>query len=202
LTKAISSRMSALQRVPGEIRFFLDDPPLWPGENRAEYMALLAAIGASCEAGKDPLKWLLVNEVAHQVWEMRRFRRIESALVLKHMVEVIEELLRTTYDSESDGMAMVWSARNWAHLWAEGGESAKKVEVRLASRGYGMEAIRVRAYERCASELREIENVIAKCENRRRATLLEIDRRDEAFARRLAQASTEILDAEFSEAAE
>jgi hypothetical protein len=65
-----------------------------------------------------------------------------------------------------------------------------------------MEAIRVRAYERCASELREIETIIAKCENRRRATLLEIDRRDEAFARRLAQASTEILDAEFSEAAE
>ena len=125
MTKAISSRMSALQRVPGEIRFFLDDPPLWPGENRAEYMALLAAIGASCQAGKDPLKWLLVNEVTHQVWEMRRFRRIES-----------------------------------------------------------------------------VETIIAKCENRRRATLLEIDRRDEAFARRLAQASTDILDAEFSEAAE
>jgi hypothetical protein len=202
MSKAISSRMSALQRIPAEIHFFLNDPPLWRGESRADYLALLAAIGASCEAGRDPLKWLLVNEVTHHVWEMRRFRRIESALVLKRMVEVIEELLRTTYDAESEGMAMVWSARNWAHLWAEGGEAAKEVEERLAARGYDIEAIRVRAYERCAAELREIETIIARCENRRRATLLEIDRRHEAFARRLAQASTEILDAEFSEAAE
>ena len=202
MTKAISRRMSALQRIPQEIHFFLNDPPLWRGENRAEYLALLAAIGASCQAGEDPLKWLLVNEVTHQVWEMRRFRRIESVLVLKHTDEVIEELLKTTYDSESEGMALVWSARNRAHLWAEGGEAAKEVEERLASRGYDMEAIRVRAYERCASELREIETIIAKCENRRRATLLEIDRRDETFARRLTQASTDILDAEFSEAAE
>jgi hypothetical protein len=202
MSKAISSRMSALQRIPAEIHFFLNDPPLWRGESRADYLALLAAIGASCEAGRDPLKWLLVNEVTHHVWEMRRFRRIESALVLKRMVEVIEELLRTTYDAESEGMAMVWSARNWAHLWAEGGEAAKEVEERLAARGYDIEAIRVRAYERCAAELREIETIIAKRENRRRATLLEIDRRHEAFARRLAQASTEILDAEFSEAAE
>jgi hypothetical protein len=203
VSKVAISKSSALQQIPEEIHFFLNDPPLWAGESRADYMALLAAIGASCLAGHDVVKWLLVNEMTHQIWEIRRFMRIEASLVLKRQAEVIKEVLQTTYyDSETEGMDIVFFAGTHAHAWEEGGELAKKTELLLAERGYDMETIRVRAYERCAAELREIENAIAKRENRRRATLLDIERRDEAFAKRLAQASMEVLDAEFSEAAE
>jgi hypothetical protein len=202
VSKVATSKSSALQQIPEQIRFFLNDPPLWPGESRAEYMALLAAIGASCLVGDDTVKWLLVDEMTHQIWEIRRFRRIEASLVLKRQAEIIKEVLQTTYDPETEGTDIVFFAGTYAHGWEEGGEAAKKTELRLAERGYDMEQIRVRAYERCAAELREIENGVAKRENRRRATLLDIERRDEAFAKRLAQASMEVLDAEFSEAAE
>ena len=202
MSEVVSKEVSILQHIPEEIQFFLNDPPLWHGESGAEYIALRAAIGASCKAGNDILKWLLVDEVTYQVWEMRRFRKIEAALVLKRQIEVVEEVFKTTLDSETRGTDIVFFARDWAHNWGRGGEAARKAEERLAACGYDVEAIHIRAYERCASELREIENAIAKRENRRRTTLLEIERRDEAFARRLAQASMEVIDGEFSEAAE
>jgi hypothetical protein len=189
-------------RIPKAIQFFLNDPPLWRGESRDEYMALLAAIAASCGVRDDVIKWLLVNEIAHQLWEIRRFRKIEAGIVLKHEADVIEEILKTTYAAESDGMGIVFLARNYAHVWTEGPKGRKRVEEILAKHGYDTESIRVKAYQRCAPELREIEIAITKRENRRRATLLEVERRNEAFARRLAQSSMEILDAEFSEAAE
>jgi len=189
-------------RIPKAIHFFLNDPPLWSGESRDEYMALLAAIAASCGVRDDVIKWLLANEIAHQLWEIQRYRKIEAGIVLKHEADVIEEILKTTYAEDSDGMGIVFLARNYAHLWTKGPKGRKKVEEILAKHGYDTESIRVKAYQRGAAELREIENAITKRENRRRATLLEVERRDEAFARRLAQSSMEVLDAEFSEAAE
>lgn len=205
MSKVVADPRSTLPRIPKEIQFLLNDPPLWRGESREEYMALLAAIAKSCGAGDDVVKWLLINEIAHQIWEIRRFRKIEAGLILKCQVEVIEELLTTTYDSKSmasDGLYLVFDVQNEARRWSTDREFAKKLEDRLTARGHDSESIRVRAYERCASELRELENSIAKRENRRRATLMEIERRDELFAKRLTEASLEILDAEFSEAAE
>jgi hypothetical protein len=203
--EVVADTRSALPRVPDEIEFLLNDPPLWRGESREEYIALRGAIAKSCGAGRDVVKWLLVDEVTHQLWEIRRFRRIEAGFVLKCQVEVIEELLTTTYDSKSiasDGLRLVFDVQNEARRWMTDREFAKKLEDRLTARGHDPESIRVKAYERCANQVREIENSIAKRENRRRATLSEIERRDELFAKRLAQASLEILDAEFSEAAE
>jgi hypothetical protein len=205
VSKVVADTRSALPRVPDEIQFLLNDPPLWRGESREEYMALLGAIAKSCGARNDVLHWLLIDEVAHQLWEIRKLRRIEAGLVLKCQVEVIEELLKTTYDSESvelNGLSLVFDVKNDARRWAIDREFAKKVDDRLTARGHDPESIRVKAYERCANELRELENSIAKKENRRRATLMELERRDELFAKRLAEASLEILDAEFSEAAE
>jgi hypothetical protein len=49
-----------------------------------------------------------------------------------------------------------------AQSWAEGGEAARKIEERFSAHGQDMETIRLKTYEQSESELREIENCIAK----------------------------------------
>ena len=56
------------------------------------------------------------------------------------------------------------------------------------------------AYSLCATELQALDKAIADRELRRMASLREIYRRDQFLARRLEQASQEIIDGEFSEA--
>ena len=58
------------------------------------------------------------------------------------------------------------------------------------------------AYMRAARHLDPIEKRIALCEARKIVIVREIERRDAMLARDLAAASAEIIDAEFSEAAE
>ena len=99
-------------------------------------------------------------------------------------------------------MYIVSGTRNDARRWVTDSKFAVEISERLVRRGHDPESIHARAYERCASELRQIEDNIAKREARRRATLVEIVRWDERFAKRLDKASLEILDGEFSEAAE
>lgn len=58
------------------------------------------------------------------------------------------------------------------------------------------------AYMRGAAQIDAVDRRIASYEVRRTIALREIERRDEKLAQKLAQASSEIIDAEFSEAAE
>jgi hypothetical protein len=52
-------------------------------------------LAKSCGGG-DPMKWLLINEVIHHIWEIRRLQGIEAKIVLNHEIDIVEELLKTT----------------------------------------------------------------------------------------------------------
>ena len=62
--------------------------------------------------------------------------------------------------------------------------------------------LQAKASRRCGDELDRINRWISAGKKERDGTLREIDRRRESKARRLEQASSEIIDAEFTEAAE
>jgi hypothetical protein len=191
-------------RIPGEIEGLLKNPPLWRGERREEYLALLLAIGKSARA-KDVVDWLSTNEVTYQVWDILRLKRIEAATMLSHQVVVVEELLKLTYDKPdaySEALYAVSDARNEARRWATDVEFGKKLDERLAARGYDSASILAKAYARCAGELQMIEKSIANREVRRMAALQEIARRDNFLAKRLERTSLQVIEGEFSEAAE
>jgi hypothetical protein len=99
--KVVPDKGSSLQPIPKGILFFLSNQPLWPGEIRDEYMALLSAIAGSCGAGDDALKWLLTDKLTHQVWEMRRLRKIEAGILTeaagRHHRGNIQEYLRSSF---------------------------------------------------------------------------------------------------------
>jgi hypothetical protein len=192
------------QRIPVEIAKLLGEPTLWRGESREQYDATLLAIAISVEA-RDIVDWLSVKDVTYHVWDHRRLEGIKAALILTKQSQIIEELLKTTYDPEPLKVDMTYyicGAKNDAHRWKTDAEVSKKLDKLLATRGHDGASILAKAYLLCAHELQALDRAIADREVRRMATLREIQRRDEYLARRLQRASQEIIDGEFSEAAE
>ena len=191
-------------RIPAEIVKLLGQPALWRGESRNQYDAMLLGIAISVGA-RDIVDWVSVNDVTYHVWDGRRLQAIKAALILAKQIEVIEELLKSTYDPggpQEDMVYYISGAKNDARRWAADLEFGQEIYERLDARGHDGASILAKAYTLCATELQALDKAIADRELRRMATLREIHRRDEFLARRLERASQPIIDGEFSEAAE
>ena len=190
------------RKMSTEIAKLLGEPILWRGENREHYDAMLLGIAISVGAN-DIVDWLSVKDVTDQVFDYRRLQEIKAASILAKQIEVIEGLLKTTYSTPMEDMTYYISgARNDARRWASDPEFEKKIDEKLAARGHDSASIRAKAYSLCATELQALDKAIADRELRRMGTLREIYRRDEFLARRLERTSQQIIDGEFSEAAE
>jgi hypothetical protein len=200
----VSSLVTATQphKIPAEIVKLLGQPALWRGESRNQYDAMLLGLARSVGA-HDIVDWVSVNDVTYHVWDGRRLQSIKAALILAKQIEVVEGLLKSTYDPEGPRGVVYYisGAKNDARRWATDSEFGREIDDRLAARGHDSASILARAYSLCATELQALDKAIADRELRRMATLREIYRRDEFLARRLGQASQQIIDGEFSEAA-
>jgi hypothetical protein len=197
-------KAAAPRTIPVEIAKLLGEPILWRGESREQYDATLLGIAISVEA-RDIIDWLSVKEVTYHVVDHCRLQEIKAALILAKQSELIEELLKSTYDPEgpSEGITYYISgAKNDARRWAADAEYGEKIDERLAARGHDRASILAKAYSLCANELQVLDKAIADREVRRMAALSEIYRRDQYLARRLQRTSQQIIDGEFSEAAE
>lgn len=197
-------KATPLRKIPAEVAKLLGEPTLWRGESREHYDAMLLQIAISVNA-HDIVDWLSVKEVTDHVFDYRRLQEIKAESILTKQIEVIEGLLKTTYDlggPKQDMAYYISGAKNDARRWAADLGFAKEIDERLAARGHDSASIRAKAYSLCATELQALDKAIADRELRRMATLREIYRRDEFLARRLERTSQQIIDGEFSEAAE
>jgi hypothetical protein len=191
-------------QIPEEVAELLGEPPTWRGENPDQYRALLRSVAQSVGAA-DVLHWFWANEVASHVWQILRLQKIEAQLVLSHQTKIVEELLASTFDSPTAALKPlyeIFDAPNEARRWASDREFAKKIDERLAIRGHDSSSILAKAYSRCAGELHAIQKRISDLELRRMSTLREIAYRDEMRAKQLDRKSLEIIEGNFSEAAE
>lgn len=182
----------------------LGPPQLWRGESREQYEALLLGIGESVGA-KDIVDWIAVNDVTYHVREHRRLQTIKAALIGAKEIAVIQRLLQVTCDPDGPNPDITYyllGALTDARRWGSDREFGKKIDAQLAARGHDSASILARAYSLCAAELQVLDKAIADRELRRMATLREIYRRNEFMARRLEKASQQIIEGEFSEAAE
>jgi hypothetical protein len=199
----MSNIMKAMpsHKIPAEISRLLGQPALWRGESRDQYDAMLLGLAISVGA-RDIVDWVSVNDVTYHVWDGRRLQAIKAALILAKQIEVVEGLLKSTYDPDGPRNVIyhISGAKDDARRWATDSEFGGEVDDRLAARGYDRASILARAYSLCATELQSLDKAIADRELRRMATLREIYRRDEFLARRLEQASQQIIDGEFREA--
>lgn len=191
------------RKIPAEMTKLLGQPALW-GERRTQYDAMLLGMAISVRA-RDIVDWVSVNDVTYHVWDGRRLQGIKAALILAKQIDVVEGLLKSTYDPGGPKENIVYyisGAKNDARRWAIDAEFGGEIDEQLAARGHNGSSILAKAYSLCAAELQALDKAIADRELRRMATLREIYRRDEFLARRLEQASQEIIDGEFSEATE
>jgi hypothetical protein len=191
-------------RPPKELEALFDNLPLVGRERREEYDAVFSAI-ARAEMPSDAIDWILLKDLVDLAWEIRRERRIKVEIIKINQTEIICDLLKSTFDkADRLGSAVnrIFSARTEAQLWASDPESRKTIDLQLKEKGHDPDSVLAKAYLRGARDIDAIDKRIALYELRRNAILKEIGRRSERKAHKLDKASSEVIEGEFSEAAE
>jgi hypothetical protein len=192
--------------MPEEFKRFFDLPAMVGDEKFQDYYDFHSAI-ADAVKPTDIFEWIWVNDFVEAEWDLRRARRIKVQTIKLTQEELIAE--RET-EARMIGYRIA-AAR--AHMLGKAeaenpGKARKnkkdpnpevaKPEVPKAKDPY----LQAKVHMRCGDELDRIDKRISAGEKKRDGNLREIDRRREGSARRLEKAAPEIIDAEFTEAAE
>jgi hypothetical protein len=189
---------------PKELEALFENLPLVGRERREEYDAFFSAI-ARAEPPSDAIDWLLLKDLVDLSWEIRRERRINVEIIKLNQTEVISDLLKSTFDqADRLGSAVnrIFVARPEAQLWASDAETRKTIELKLKEKGHCPDSVLAQAYLRGARDIDAIDKRIALYELRRNRILKEIGLRGKRKAQKLAKASSDIIEGEFTEAAE
>jgi hypothetical protein len=191
-------------KPPKELIPFLEDVSLLGDEKAAEYTNILCAIVVAAKPA-DAIDWLYVQSIANLTWDIKREQAIKAGIVALFQKETILDLLKTTCDEPNAVTThtyRIFEAEREANQWATDSSVRKKINTTLSARGYSPPEVLARAYTKGVAEIDAVDRRIASYEARRIVALREIERRHEKLARDLEHASSEIIDAEFSEAAE
>ena len=188
-----------------ELAFLFDDLPLVGNESSDDYCGLLKAIVADA-APTDAIGWLFLKSVVDATWDIRREYQVKAGIIRLYQKDVVLDLLKTTQDDPTSIEAhkyRIFRATNEADRWAVDASVRKKVDSTLEARGYLPSEVLARACVKASDQIDAVDRRIASLEARRMSILREIERRkDKEFARRLEKSTSEVLDAQFSEAAE
>lgn len=192
-----------LAKVPADLMFLFNDPPLVGEEKREDYESLLAAVVAAIRP-RDAIVWLLAGNFADLSWEIRREKRLKLRVVKIAEAEAVSGLLSLSKPSPFGELGIAMASGRMddvARQWFSNGEARQKLELKLAKQGYDASYISTLTLKRAARQIEAIDRRIYNCEMRRASVLKTIEQYSEASARRLA-ASTDIIEGEFTEAAE
>jgi hypothetical protein len=194
---------SSAINAPKEIQRFLEDPPLVGGETLKDYNAFFAAIAASLKP-TDAIDWLFTKDVVDLSWYIRRERSIIADMVKLAQKQVVLALLKATADASraENELYRIFDAADEANRWANDPAGREEIDARLAEKGHPPSTTLAQAYINAAPQIDAVDKRLAGYETRRIAVLREVERRNEKFARDLDKASSDIIDGEFSAAAE
>jgi hypothetical protein len=201
---ARSIATSRLIRLPKELESFFDDPPLVSTERRSDYDAFFQAV-ATAERPVDIIDWILLHDFVGREWEIRRERRIKTEIIKFHQKEVVAELSKATFDKDDrlgSCVNRIFQAPDEAQLWASDPDARRKIDEKLEQKGHDPGSVLAQAYSRGAVHIDAVDRRIASYELRRSAILKEISLRSERRARKMEKVALDVIDAEFSEAAE
>src|SRR5712671_5360234 len=86
-----------VRKIPAEIAKLLGEPVLWRNENRDQYDAILLTVAISV-GPRNIVDWLFANDVTCLALDGRRLQVCKAALILNKQIQIVEELLKSTYD--------------------------------------------------------------------------------------------------------
>jgi hypothetical protein len=180
-----------LIKPPKELEQFLDDPPLVGTERREDYDNFFSVIATAVNP-VDAVDWLLVTDVVYLSWQIRRERRIKA--------EIIK--LRQKEAQSSSDMAMMRADFKLAQIAAKDDSAFKKKDWKPEPTEEISMSMLAKGYILGDYDIDVIDKRIASYEYRRNTALREMYLRSEKMARLLEKASSDVIDGEFTEAAE
>jgi hypothetical protein len=186
-----------------ELRQVFGEPALVGSEKLEVYDQLFLLI-ASAIKPTDPIGWLLTKDVTDWSWEMRREQVVKADIIKHYQKEIVAELTKKLAPAGQfkSTMYRIFQAEDDLTLWATDPVSRAKIDKALAAEGHSAPAILAQAYIRGAAQIDAIDRRIAAYERRRNTALKEAGLWNEGLRRKLEQATTAIIDGEFTEAVE
>ena len=180
---------------PKELKHFFDDPPLVGNERREDFENLFLTIAAAVKPA-DAIEWMLTRDVLAYAWEIRRERRIKADIIeLKRKEALRESSFRLTPEDYRREQAIAKGEAENSSMFRkkQSKPEAKKEDLRLGL---------PEAYVLGSRDIDIIDARIASYEYRRNAVLRDLASYSEAKARRADKATRDVIDGEFTEAAE
>lgn len=174
-------------------RALLGPAPLLAGEDATAYESLLSHCRRAVRP-KDFVEEIWVRDIVDLQWEAMRCRRMVLELMRSKARDGLDQVLRPYLDQPMRSQLV----KRWA---AGDREAIRIVDGHLKRVGLEKRVISEQTALLQLDELERLERMIAQAEGRRNAILREIERHRAAVAQRLAQATREIKDAEFTEIA-
>jgi len=180
---------------PKELKHFFDEPPLVGNERREDFENLFLMIAAAVKPA-DAIEWIIVRDAAIYCWEIRRERRIKADIIeLKRKEALRESSFRMTREDYMREHAI-------AKGEAESSSMFKKKESKPEAKKEDPRSGLPEAFILGNRDIDLIDTRIASYEYRRNAALRDLASYSEAKARRLDKAARDVIDGEFTEAAE
>ncbi len=192
-------------KPPKQLQPFLEAVHLVGDERAEDYMSIFGAIVSSVRPA-DSVDWLYVKDVVDLEWDIHRERSIKTSIIELMQKDIVADLLKTTRDdpaSVETHVYRIFAADGEIREWATSPAARKEINERLAARGFPASETLARAFIKGVSEIDAVDRRIASYEARKMVILREIERRrNERLSRSPVKPSTDVIDAEFSEAAE
>jgi hypothetical protein len=82
----------SMVKVPPDLAFLFNDPPLVGDEKREDYENLFAAVVADVKP-RGTVVWLLARDFTDVTWEIRREKNFKRELIRLTELEVVSKLL-------------------------------------------------------------------------------------------------------------
>ena len=182
--------------IPPEIQSLLDKHPVITGEDAETYDNLLAHVALEVKP-TGIIEWLWVKDVVDLAWEVRRLRRLKVNLLRVARREALATILMPLLDGGSLLSDSYHTSRQLASACIEGQAAARKrVDALLQKNRLGVDAVMAQALSQKLDDIERIDRMMATAESRRDKTIREIETRRDSLARRLRQASQEVIDVE------
>lgn len=183
-----------IQLHPKDLGGLFAKRPLVLGEVEADYDELLSRVTTAVKP-TDTIETLWVKDVVDLMWEAQRYRRVKASLLMQAGRQALTDHLAKVKDAGWIDGVRLFTVSELVTAYTEGDADAVPEVTRiLRSRGLDTDMLTAQALADRLEDVERIDRLIASADARRNRALSEIDRRRDAFARRLRAAAHDVID--------
>lgn len=181
--------------IPDEVNSLFDQRPLIKGEQAEDYEQLLAGLIAEVDP-KGMTEWVWVKDLADNIWESLRLRRIKATSITIGMQRAGRKLLASLMPpEEGNEFERATKAEKLVLDYLGGDADATKTLVTVLKRGdLTIDALSAMSASDNLEALERLDRMGASLERRRMSILREVEMRRAILAERMRNASKKYVD--------